>query len=146
GHPGDVAGRRSCCGPHAVSILGYACGPQLSRSALMADAVPTYDITSTFVSLDDGSRARPLPVNQDFWPALMSGRLGNVSRLVSCLTHSSDWPSWEKHPAGEEFVCLLEGEVELILEIGGRHASVVLDKPGSFVLVPIDTWHTAKIR
>jgi hypothetical protein len=106
-----------------------------------------FNLANTFVALEQDSRARPLPVNEDFWPALMGGRLGPVHRLLSCLSFSKDWSSWERHPAGEELVCLLEGEVELHLEnTDGTRDTVVLDQPGAFVLVPPNTWHTAKVR
>jgi hypothetical protein len=109
--------------------------------------VQPFNIANTFVALEQGSRARPLPVNEDFWPALIGGRLGPVHRLLSCLSFNADWSSWERHPAGEEFVCLLEGEVELHLEKeDGTRDTVVLDQPGAFVLVPTNTWHTAKVR
>ncbi len=104
-----------------------------------------YQIANTFVALDDASGARPLPVNEDFWPALIGGRLGTVSRLVSQFSFDTDWASWERHPAGEEFVCLLEGSVEFVLEIDGEHQRVALTEPGQFVLVPKNTWHTAKV-
>jgi hypothetical protein len=106
-----------------------------------------FNIADTFVALDQDSRARPLPVNEDFWPALISGRLGRIHRLFSCLSYDADWSTWERHPAGEEVVCLLEGEVELHLEKDdGTRDQVVLDEPGAFVLVPPNTWHTAKVR
>lgn len=106
-----------------------------------------FNIANTFVALEQGARARPLPVNEDFWPALIGGRLGPVHRLVSCFSFNEDWSAWERHPAGEELVCLLEGEVELHLEKeDGSRDSVVLQKAGDFVLVPPNTWHTAKVR
>jgi quercetin dioxygenase-like cupin family protein len=105
-----------------------------------------FQIANTFVALDDSSGARALPVDEDFWPALIGGRLGPLSRLVSQFSFDTDWQSWERHPAGEEFVCLLEGSVELVLEIGGEHQRVALSQPGEYVLVPKNTWHTAKVR
>lgn len=106
-----------------------------------------FNIDDTYVALDQDGRARPLPVDDDFWPALIGGRLGRVHRLFSCLSFSTDWSTWERHPAGEEIVCLLEGELEFHLEKeDGTIDIVVLDKPGSFVLVPPNTWHTAKVR
>jgi hypothetical protein len=105
-----------------------------------------FNITDTFLALDGPTHASPLPVTDDFWPALMSGRLGRFSRLVSSFSYTADWPSWERHPAGEEMVCLLEGEVELHLERDDWRDTLVLDKPGDYALVPANTWHTAKVR
>ena len=102
-------------------------------------------IDETYVALDDASGARPLPVTPEFWNALMSGRLGEMSRMISFSAFDGAWTTWEKHPAGEEVVLLLEGEVELRLdEQGGTESRVRLDAPGSYVLVPRDTWHTAR--
>lgn len=106
----------------------------------------SYTIADTFVALDDSNGARPLPVTDTFWPDLIGGRLGALSRLVAQFSFDSDWPSWERHPAGEEFVLLLEGSVEFVLEIDGRHKRVTLSQPGEYVLVPKNTWHTAKVR
>jgi len=108
--------------------------------------VKANDIESMYVALDDDGRARPLPVDADFWPALIEGRLGKISRLVSSYTFTTDWNTWEKHPAGEEFACLLEGDVEFVLEQNGGESVVRLNAPGSFVLVPRDTWHTARVH
>jgi quercetin dioxygenase-like cupin family protein len=108
--------------------------------------VRSYEIGSSFVALEDGGHARPLQVDENFWPKLISGGFGTFSRLISQFSFDSDWESWERHPAGEEFVCLLEGSVEFVLEIDGKHERVTLSKPGEYVLVPKNTWHTAKVR
>ena len=103
-------------------------------------------ISDTFVALDDACGARPLPVTPDFWDVLQEGRLGNFSRMVSYYAFDQNWATWEKHPAGEEFVCLIEGDVDLVLEQKGGETIVVMNQPGSFILVPKDTWHTARVR
>lgn len=105
-----------------------------------------FQVVDTFVALDDACGAKPLPVTNDFWEKLSQGRLGTFSRLVSAYTFTEDWSSWEKHPAGEEFVCLLEGDVEFVLEQDGSATRVALNRSGSYILVPANTWHTAKIR
>ena len=104
------------------------------------------DISETYVALDDACHARPLPLTPDFWDALRNGRLGPMSRMISFSSFSTDWSTWEKHPAGEEVVMLLDGSVELVLEQADGETRVVLDRAGQFVLVPADTWHTAKVR
>lgn len=65
--------------------------------------------------------------------------------LISCLTFTENWPSWETHPNGDEVVVLLSGSVTFILEVEGIHKQVQLSKVGEFVIVPKGTWHTAHI-
>lgn len=105
----------------------------------------TYQMANTVVVLDETSGARTIPVTETFWPDLIGGRHGTVPRLVSQFSFDRDWESWECHPAGEEYVCLLEGSVEFVLEIDGEHQRVAMKEPGEFVLVPKNTWHTAKV-
>jgi mannose-6-phosphate isomerase-like protein (cupin superfamily) len=57
----------------------------------------------------------------------------------------ADWPTWEMHPAGDEVVVLMSGAAEMVLDRGGGHETVSLTQPGSFVIVPKGTWHTARI-
>lgn len=109
-------------------------------------AITHFNLENTFVALNDSGGARPLLVTDDFWNALQEGRLGAFSRLVSFLTFERDWETWEKHPAGEEVVCLLEGEVELLLDQDGDITTITLNQAGTFVLVPTNTWHTASVK
>ena len=66
--------------------------------------------------------------------------------LISAYSFSSDWPCWEIHPAGDEVVILTQGEVTFVVDIDGEHHSVHLDQPGTYVIVPRNTWHTARTR
>lgn len=108
-----------------------------------------YDVHSTFLHLADGGAAVTLPVGPSFWQDLGSGALGGVGdggRLVSTGSYDSDWGSWEMHPAGEEFVCVLSGAADMLLErTDGGVDTVRVDRPGSFVLVPAGAWHTARV-
>ncbi|HSH43845.1 MAG TPA: hypothetical protein VK973_17115 [Arenicellales bacterium] len=65
--------------------------------------------------------------------------------LISAHQFSEDWPTWEKHPAGDELVVLLSGRAEFLLRRESSDESIVLEAPGSYVIVPRDTWHTARI-
>ena len=103
-------------------------------------------IADNFVALDDKKGAWSLSVNANFWESLEKGEFGEFSRLISFYEFESDWRTWEKHPKGEEFVYLIEGEVELILETDGVTSDLVMDKANSFIIVPKDTWHTANVR
>lgn len=65
--------------------------------------------------------------------------------LISAHQFTEDWPTWEKHPAGDELVVLLAGRAVFILRKASGDEFIELKEAGSFVLVPKDTWHTARI-
>lgn len=64
--------------------------------------------------------------------------------LISCHEFDSAWDSWEIHPAGDEIVVLIAGSITFVLKIGDEEHQTHLDAVGSFLIVPKDTWHTAK--
>ena len=64
--------------------------------------------------------------------------------LISCHEFSEDWSSWEIHPNGDEIVILLSGKATFILEQEGGNKTLELEEEGSYVIVPRNTWHTAK--
>jgi len=65
--------------------------------------------------------------------------------LVARFDFEADWPSWERHPAGDEIVVLVSGHADMVLDLGGTQQITTLEQPGSFVVVPKGTWHTARI-
>ncbi|MDE0753070.1 MAG: WxcM-like domain-containing protein [Woeseiaceae bacterium] len=65
--------------------------------------------------------------------------------LISSFSFDSDWATWEMHLHGGEFACLLSGEVEFLLRDKEGKRSICLDTPGSFVVVPQNTWHKALV-
>jgi quercetin dioxygenase-like cupin family protein len=64
--------------------------------------------------------------------------------LVAEYEFTQDWPTWERHPAGDEIVVLLSGQVEMILRKNGDDERVLLTQAGSYLVVAAGTWHTAK--
>lgn len=104
-------------------------------------------ISSTYVVLDDNGDALPIAVSDRVFEDLAS-KFGNFrgKRLVSHFSFDQDWDCWEMHPAGEELVCLLSGQADLILEQDGAEQVVPLRTTGSYVLVPRGAWHTAKVH
>jgi quercetin dioxygenase-like cupin family protein len=97
--------------------------------------------------LEDNGDAIPIAVSDRFFEDLES-KFGDFKgkRLISHFTFDKDWETWEMHPAGEELVCLLSGQVDLILAQDGVEHTVQLSTSGSYVLVPRGTWHTAKVH
>jgi uncharacterized cupin superfamily protein len=104
----------------------------------------TIDIQHTYIHLQDGPTAVPVPVGPDFWQTIDTRRDLDGGRLVMIFHFDADWPTWERHPAGDEIVCLLSGAVDLVLaeEEGER---VVELRGRSATIVPRGIWHTAKV-
>ena len=106
-----------------------------------------FNLSSTYVVLEDNGDAIPVPVSDRFFEEL-EHKFGDFKgkRLLSHFTFAKDWATWEMHPTGKEFVCLLSGQVDLILEQDDSEHIVNLDTPGSYLLVPRGVWHTAKVH
>lgn len=100
-----------------------------------------------YASLVDAKTALAVTGGQSFWQDLMAGHLPPVEKgwLVSMFTYSEAWGFWENHVNGEEVVILLSGVVDFVLESQGQTSVVRLAGQGSFVIVPRNTWHTARV-
>ena len=103
------------------------------------------DPQQTYVHLAGDGMARSVPA-ASFWQ-LPPPELDAFGKgwLVSEYAFTQDWPSWEMHPHGDEFVYLLAGSVELLLERDSGVETIVLEGRGA-VVVPRGVWHTAKLR
>lgn len=112
-----------------------------------------FELLETYVFLEDGGAA-PLVGATGFWKELMSGepRSADVIRvargdgwLVARYRITEDTRTWEKHPAGDELLLMLSGEMSLILEQGNKEVAVDLPAGRAFV-VPRGTWHRQVVR
>lgn len=106
-----------------------------------------YDLETTQVILGPRMDATAKAVTPEFYAELdreFDGFAGHV--LVARHAFSAAWPGWEMHPRGDEIVCLLSGDIDFVLWTGGGESVVHLDQPGSCVVVPKGTWHTARPR
>ena len=70
---------------------------------------------------------------------------GNEGRLVGMHTFTEDWTSWEMHPAGDEVVLCLTGEMTLHQEFADGHCEAVIIGAGEYAINPPGVWHTADI-
>jgi mannose-6-phosphate isomerase-like protein (cupin superfamily) len=104
------------------------------------------DPQADYVNLGHDGRATRVPGGDAFW-SLSPSDLDKVGSgwLVSEYEFSADWSTWEMHPNGDEFVYVLAGSVELLLEVDGVVRSVPIVGSGA-VIVPRGVWHTAKVR
>lgn len=104
------------------------------------------DPSDTYILLGQDGSSRQLPGGDAFW-SLPESELGALGRHWMLLEFecSSDWPTWEMHPAGDEFIYLLSGAVTLHLDDKGSVTTVALKGRGATV-VPRGVWHTAKVH
>lgn len=105
-----------------------------------------FDPSETYVHLACDGRAAQLPGGERFWatPGPERDRLA-PGWLVTEFESRSDWPNWEMHPEGDEFVYLLSGAAVLLLELPDGRQEVPLSGRAA-VVVPQGVWHTAKVR
>lgn len=69
---------------------------------------------------------------------------GEEGRLVVLSRAKADWTNWERHPAGEELVVLLEGRMTLVQERDGEEVLIPMTA-GQAAINPKGTWHTANV-
>jgi mannose-6-phosphate isomerase-like protein (cupin superfamily) len=98
-----------------------------------------------YALLDAAGGIRQLPGGGEFWgqPPATLDALGR-DWLVSEFSCDADWGSWEMHPNGDEFVYLLDGDIEFHLELPTGLQVQRIEGRGA-VVVPRGVWHTAKI-
>lgn len=108
----------------------------------MTDA---FNPTTTFIHLEPDGRAEPIPVTQQFWDDLISGRRAADGWLVTRMRSLKDWTQWEMHPAGEEVVLLTDGIVDIVLEWQSSEEAVRLTPDQPMLIVPRGIWHTARV-
>ncbi|MBL4908039.1 MAG: cupin domain-containing protein [Sneathiella sp.] len=80
-------------------------------------------------------------------PETKDGDMGDAFAVLSeyrdgeiYVGHYSGYSEWERHPAGDEIVTVLDGETNLILLTAEGEISNPLSKGGLFV-VPQNIWH-----
>ena len=109
-----------------------------------------FDLATTHVHLGPGGRATPLPdfawtpEHLDAYERRFAAD-GDDGRLVTTFRSETSWPTWERHPAGEEVVVLLSGRIDLIQRAGGGERRIAL-RPGQAVVNPTGVWHTADVH
>jgi mannose-6-phosphate isomerase-like protein (cupin superfamily) len=113
----------------------------------MSEACIPATIQSSFVVVNNELLADVIPVTDAIWSDL-DARYGDFAghSLIASFSFDDDWPIWEIHPQGDEFVCLLSGDADMILDTGDGRQRFRLNAPGPFVIVPKGTWHTAQVH
>ena len=108
--------------------------------------LPAHEVLSTFAVLKPDLTVRTVEVTPSLYRDLDADHSGFRNHvLISAHEFSADWATWERHPAGDELVMLLSGEAELIVKTESGQESVVLGASGSYIVIPRNTWHTARV-
>lgn len=108
--------------------------------------VAVHQLTDIFAVLKPDLKLQPVPVTPTFYQDIdreFSGFGGHV--LIALHEFTEDWPTWETHPAGDEMVVLLSGEVTFVVKTASGEEQTTLSESGTYVIVPIGAWHTARI-
>ena len=105
------------------------------------------NLTTESVIFTPSFEAKTKALSPTFYPELeaeFNGFAGHV--LISQHHFPEDWPTWEVHPAGDEFVTLIMGDITLVLWHDQQEQVLRLSTPGDFVVVPMGVWHTARVH
>lgn len=104
-------------------------------------------IQSNFVVMDGAFESETVEVTPTLY-ADLEQRYGDFAGrlLISSHAFEEDWPTWEIHPKGDEFVVLISGDVEMVFATRRGEETVQMSEPGSFVVVPRGVWHTARVH
>jgi quercetin dioxygenase-like cupin family protein len=106
-----------------------------------------FNLTTERAILTPGLEAKTKVLSPTFYPELeaeFNGFAGHV--LISQHHFAEDWPTWEVHPAGDEFVTLITGDITLVLWQDQQEHALRLSTPSDFVIIPKGVWHTARVQ
>lgn len=98
------------------------------------------DPFATYLDFTSANRALPLPVTDEFWANLASGKQVIDGALVAAYRFDASMTHWERHPAGDELVMILSGALDLIVEQADGQTRTPLPA-GRLGVVPRGLWH-----
>ena len=99
-----------------------------------------FSLSQTYLHLRPDEAAVTLEGGPAFWATIDRRTDLDSGRLMGKTGQSKDWDHWERHPASDEILVLLSGELELVLETqaGEQRARV---RAGETFVVPKGVWH-----
>ncbi|MDI1283503.1 MAG: cupin domain-containing protein [Reyranella sp.] len=104
-----------------------------------------FSLKGTYVHLRPDESALAMEGGEKFWAGIEDRRDLEQGRLMGATLQTKDWDHWERHPAGEEILTLLSGELEIVLETEAGEERAVL-KPGQTLVIPTGLWHRGIVR
>lgn len=70
---------------------------------------------------------------------------GAEGRLVGMHRFTESWTSWEMHPAGDEVVLCVSGEMTIIQEFADGSTAQIRLGAGDYAINAPGVWHTADV-
>ena len=98
-----------------------------------------FDPVRTYAFLSDGGVAARVEATEGFWRELISGAphsedatlVADGDRwLLSAYDMTASMTAWERHPAGDEILCVMSGHLEAVIE-GQTGERVVASPPAA---------------
>ncbi|WP_427791650.1 cupin domain-containing protein [Brevundimonas diminuta] len=112
----------------------------------MAGPIEPFAALEHLVLLDADGGASPLLRSVDAWRSVNRSAGGRVIGFSRPQTAEDLHPDkWEMHPAGDEFLHLIEGELDVVLDQPGEAARLTLTQGGA-VVVPRGVWHRLLLK
>jgi hypothetical protein len=105
---------------------------------------PTFAFSRTLIHVPGGPQLRRLPADAAFWTRVHRERSLRAGRIVGVHAFNTNddvhASQWERHPRGDELLCLVSGRVDVVFDdsTGARHVPLT---PLHGVIVPQSTWH-----
>jgi|SRR5579872_2569520 len=104
-----------------------------------------FSLDKEYVNLRPDDGATTLKIGPQFWSTIQRRTSLSRGRLLGVTPQKVDWPIWERHPAGEEILVMLSGEMDIALQTRRGERRVRLKAGHSFV-VPRGIWHRGIAR
>ena len=101
---------------------------------------PAFTLDSTYIHLRPDESALAMEGGPAFWQHIEERHDLDHGRLMGSTDQNKDWDHWERHPAGDEILTLLSGELEIVLDLPGREQRSRIQAGETFV-VPKGIWH-----
>jgi len=104
-----------------------------------------FSLADTYIHLRADDSAQTMEGGAKFWASIGKRDDLDAGRLIGKTGQSKDWDQWERHPAGDEILVLLSGEMDLVLDMpkGEERARV---RAGETFVVPKGVWHRAIVH
>lgn len=104
-----------------------------------------FSLGSSYIHLRPDDSALVMEGGDKFWAGIAERHDLDTGRLMGRTPQSRDWDHWERHPAGDEILVLLSGELELVIEAEAGERRAVI-RAGETFVVPRGLWHRGIVR